>query len=130
MYALARHLNNLSQLINQWITFNFMEKGLRNFWSQKGFECFLLQWFWIWIKCTWTKNLLYLLTSYVFSPFYFISDNPQLNAQIPTQISFGSCQWYFAITILNLQNLCIQWNPVHWCNCISEWENHPTQDWP
>ena len=70
MYALARPLNNLSQLINQWITFNFMEKGLRNFWSQKGFECFLLQWFWIWIKCTWTKNLLYLLTSYVFSPYF------------------------------------------------------------
>ena len=60
--------------------------------------------------------------------FYF-PDNPQLNAQVPTSVPFGPCQWYFAITLLNFQNLCIQWDHVLCCDCISKWENHSAQNW-
>ena len=60
--------------------------------------------------------------------FYFL-DDPQLNAQIPAKISSGACKWYFAITILNFQNLCIPWDNVYCSDSLSKWEDYSAQNW-
>lgn len=84
-------------------------------------------------------GLLYSSLSFVSFPillsthqFFFssFSDNPQLNAQIPTTVPFGACQWYHAVTLLDFQNLCIQWNYVYCCDSISKRKDYSAQDWP
>lgn len=48
--------------------------------------------------------------------FYLVSDNPKLDAQIPTKISSSTSQRHPKTALLNIQNLRFQRNRIHSCH--------------
>ena len=56
--------------------------------------------------------------------FFCFPDNPEFNAQVSAQISSCASQWHSPASLLHLQNLCLQRNPVHCSDSLSKWEGN------
>ena len=75
------------------------------------------------------------LTNYTLSPRneqteYYISDDPELNAQIPAALPLGARQRHPAAALLHLPHVRVQGVQLYRCHRLPEREDYSAEDRP